>query len=216
MSALNPYRPGLFVSLEGIDGAGKSTQLQTLVDFLEADGRRVVLTREPGGTEIGEMIRTLLLHQTMRPATEALLMFAARQEHVLQVVEPALLQGRDVVCDRFTAATLAYQGGGKGIPLCRLEGLADWVHPGLHPDVTVLIDVPPEVAAQRIARDNRQRDRFEQEDVEFFDRVRATYLRLAATAPTKWLIVDGTKSAEAVSTEIRNGLNRLLQVPEFQ
>ena len=216
MSARNPYRPGRFFVLEGIDGAGKSTQLQTLTDSLEAAGRRVVLTREPGGTEIGERIRDLLLHRDMRPATEALLMFAARQEHVLQVIEPALLQGRDVVCDRFTAATLAYQGGGKGIPLCRLEAIADWVHPGLHPDLTVLIDVPPETAAQRMARDNRERDRFEQEDVDFFARVRATYLRLAANTPAKWLIVDGTKPPETVSTEIRNGLNRFLLSPEFQ
>jgi thymidylate kinase (EC 2.7.4.9) len=136
MSALNPYRPGLFVSLEGIDGAGKSTQLQTVVDVLRAANRQVMLTREPGGTEIGEKIRELLLHETMRPATEALLMFAARQEHVLRVIEPALLGGTDVVCDRFTAATLAYQGGGKGIPTERLERSgplgASGAVPGLH------------------------------------------------------------------------------------
>lgn len=209
MSALNPYRPGLFVTLEGIDGAGKSTQLQALVDVLQAAGRKVVLTREPGGTEIGEKIRDLLLHQPMRPATEALLMFAARQEHVLQVIEPALLQGKDVVCDRFTAATLAYQGGGKGIPPCRLEAIADWVHPGLKPDLTVLIDVPPEVAAQRLAQ-TRQRDRFEEEGVEFFARVRSNYLQQAEAAPARWLIVDGTQPPEAVRKDIVDHLNKRL------
>lgn len=213
MSALNPYRPGLFVSLEGIDGAGKSTQLQAVVDVLRSAGREVVLSREPGGTEVGEKIRELLLHQTMRPATEALLMFAARQEHVLRVIEPALLKGVDVVCDRFTAATLAYQGGGKGIPTERLEALARWVHPGLQPDVIVLIDVPPEVAAQRLAQ-TRQRDRFEQESVDFFARVRANYLQQAAAAPDRWLVVDGTQSLDGVQKIITEHLRNTLQVFE--
>lgn len=210
MSALNPYRPGLFVSLEGIDGAGKSTQLQTVVDVLRATNRQVMLTREPGGTEIGEKIRELLLHETMRPATEALLMFAARQEHVLRVIEPALLGGTDVVCDRFTAATLAYQGGGKGIPTERLEALARWVHPGLYPDCIILIDVPPEVAAQRLAQ-TRQRDRFEQESVDFFARVRANYLQQAASAPEKWRVIDGTQTPEAVQNIITEHLKKVLQ-----
>ena len=213
MSALNPYRPGLFVSLEGIDGAGKSTQLQAVVDVLRSAGREVVLSREPGGTEVGEKIRELLLHQAMRPATEALLMFAARQEHVLRVIEPALLNGVDVVCDRFTAATLAYQGGGKGIPTERLEALARWVHPGLQPDVIVLIDVPPEVAAQRLAQ-TRQRDRFEQESVDFFARVRANYLQQAAAAPDRWLVVDGTQSLDGVQKIITEHLRNTLQVFE--
>lgn len=213
MSALNPYRPGLFVSLEGIDGAGKSTQLQAVVDVLRSAGREVVLSREPGGTEVGEKIRELLLHQTMRPATEALLMFAARQEHVLQIIEPALLKGVDVVCDRFTAATLAYQGGGKGIPTERLEALARWVHPGLQPDVIVLIDVPPEVAAQRLAQ-TRQRDRFEQESVDFFARVRANYLQQAAAAPDRWLVVDGTQALDGVQKIITEHLGNTLQVFE--
>ena len=213
MSALNPYRPGLFVSLEGIDGAGKSTQLQAVVDVLRSAGREVVLSREPGGTEVGEKIRELLLHQAMRPATEALLMFAARQEHVLQIIEPALLKGVDVVCDRFTAATLAYQGGGKGIPTERLEALARWVHPGLQPDVIVLIDVPPEVAAQRLAQ-TRQRDRFEQESVDFFARVRANYLQQAAAAPDRWLVVDGTQSLDGVQKIITEHLRNTLQVFE--
>jgi dTMP kinase len=120
-----------------------------------------------------------------------------------------LLQGKDVVCDRFTAATLAYQGGGKGIPPCRLEAIADWVHPGLKPDLTVLIDVPPEVAAQRLAQ-TRQRDRFEEEGVEFFARVRSNYLQQAEAAPARWLIVDGTQPPEAVRKDIVDHLNKRL------
>ncbi|MGC9163290.1 MAG: dTMP kinase [Thiomonas sp.] len=209
MSALNPYRPGLFVAFEGIDGAGKSTQLHAAVELLRTAGRKVVLTREPGGTDIGEKIRTLLLSEPMRPPTEALLMFAARQEHVLQVIEPALLAGTDVVCDRFTAATLAYQGGGKGIPTERLQALARWVHPGLWPDCVILIDLPPEVAAQRLAA-ARRRDRFEQESLEFFTRVRAHYLQQAKAAPDEWLIVDGTQAPEEVQSIIANHLNNVL------
>jgi len=210
MSALNPYRPGLFVAFEGIDGAGKSTQLQAVVDFLQAAGRKVLRTREPGGTPIGEKIRELLLHESMRAATEALLMFAARQEHVLQVIEPALLQGTDVVCDRFTAATLAYQGGGKGIPTERLQALARWVHPGLCPDCIILLDVPPEVAAQRLAQ-SRQRDRFERQNVEFFDRVRSHYLQQAKAAPEQWLVADGTQPPEVVQENIIQHLKKVLQ-----
>lgn len=209
MSAPNPYRPGLFVSFEGIDGAGKSTQLQAAVDFLRAADRKVVLTREPGGTDIGEKIRDLLLHEPMHPATEALLMFAARQEHVLRVIEPTLLNGTDVVCDRFTAATLAYQGGGKGIPTERLEAIARWVHPRLWPDCIILIDVPPEVAAQRLAQ-SRQLDRFEQENVHFFARVRAHYLQQAEAAPEKWLVVDGTQAPDVVQKIIIHHLNNIL------
>ncbi|MGE0071998.1 MAG: dTMP kinase [Thiomonas sp.] len=210
MSALNPYRPGLFVAFEGIDGAGKSTQLQAVADFLQAAGRKVLRTREPGGTPIGEKIRELLLHESMRAATEALLMFAARQEHVLQVIEPALLQGTDVVCDRFTAATLAYQGGGKGIPTERLQALARWVHPGLCPDCIILLDVPPEVAAQRLAQ-SRQRDRFERQNVEFFDRVRSHYLQQAKAAPEQWLVADGTQPPEVVQENIIQHLRKVLQ-----
>jgi dTMP kinase len=210
MSALNPYRPGLFVAFEGIDGAGKSTQLQAVSDFLQAAGRKVLCTREPGGTPIGEKIRELLLHEPMRAATEALLMFAARQEHVLQVIEPALLQGTDVVCDRFTAATLAYQGGGKGIPTERLQALARWVHPGLCPDYIILLDVPPEVAAQRLAQ-SRQRDRFELQSVEFFDRVRTHYLQQAKAAPDQWLVADGTQPPEVVQENIIQHLKKVLQ-----
>lgn len=201
MSANNPYKPGLFITLEGVDGAGKSTQLQTIVETLRELGRDVLLTREPGGTPLGESLRELLLHRAMHPSTETLLMFAARQEHVLNVIEPALLRGRDVVCDRFTAATLAYQGGGKGVPTERIRSLARWVHHGLEPDCTILLDLPVDLAAQRLA-DGRERDRFEQQDRAFFERVRASYRRQAAHAPDRWLVVDAAQPVEAVGQRI--------------
>lgn len=209
MSTNNPYKPGLFITLEGIDGAGKSTQLQTIVDTLRQLGRDVLLTREPGGTPLGESLRGLLLHQPMHPSTETLLMFAARQEHVLNVIEPALLRGRDVVCDRFTAATLAYQGGGKGVPAERIRSLARWVHHGLEPDCTILLDLPVDLAAQRLAA-SRERDRFEQQDRDFFERVRASYRRQAAHAPDRWLVVDATQPVTTVGQRIAAHLRELV------
>ena len=205
----SPHPRGMFVTLEGIDGAGKSTQFAALVGALRDAGRDVVATREPGGTPLGERIRDLLLHETMAPSTEALLMFAARQEHVLRVIEPALLRGSDVVCDRFTDASLAYQGAGKGIPLDRLQALAHWVHPGLRPDLSVLLDLPPEVAAQRLR--GRDADRFEREPLAFFERVRAQYLQLAAAEPQRWLVVDAQATPERVAATLRAALQRLLE-----
>ena len=205
----SPHTRGVFVTLEGIDGAGKSTQFATLVGALREVGRDVVATREPGGTPLGERIRELLLHETMAPSTEALLMFAARQEHVLRVIEPALLRGSDVVCDRFTDASLAYQGAGKGIPLDRLQALAHWVHPGLRPDLSVLLDLPPEVAAQRLR--GRDADRFEREPLAFFERVRAQYLQLAAAEPQRWLVVDAQAAPDRVAETLRAALQRLLE-----
>lgn len=201
----------MFITLEGIDGAGKTTQFETVVATLRAAGRRVTATREPGGTPLGERIRELLLAQPMTTSAEALLMFAARQEHVLRVIEPGLLQGHDVVCDRFTDATLAYQGAGKGIPQDRLQTLARWVHPGLKPDFTLLIDVPAELAARRLQSQQRQPDRFERESLEFFMRVRQHYLHLAASEPARWVLIDGTQSLEQVRAEVIQNLNKLLQ-----
>lgn len=202
-------RRGLFVTLEGIDGAGKSTQFAVLVDALRQAGREVVATREPGGTPLGERIRELLLHEGMAASTEALLMFAARQEHVLRVIEPALLRGSDVVCDRFTDASLAYQGAGKGIPADRLQALARWVHPGLDPDLTVLLDVAPEVAAARLQ--TRAGDRFEREPHAFFARVRERYLELAAAEPQRWAIVDASLPQRGVGDAVRAAVGRVLQ-----
>ena len=189
---------GLFITLEGIDGAGKSSQFDAVVDTLRGFGREVVATREPGGTPLGERLRELLLREAMSTSTEALLVFAARQEHVLRVIEPALLLGHDVVCDRFTDATLAYQGAGKGIPRDRLEALANWVHPGLEPDLTLLLDVPAEVASKRLQAQGRDPDRFERESTEFFARVRQQYLDLAREQPQRWCVVDASQDPQSV------------------
>ncbi len=209
----HPTQRGVFITLEGIDGAGKTTQFEAVVGALRAAGRTVVATREPGGTPIGERIRALLLSEPMHYATEALLMFAARQEHVLSVIEPALLRGEVVVCDRFTDATLAYQGAGKGLPIDRLEALANWVHPGLAPDLTFLIDVPVELAAQRLRAQARIADRFERESAEFFARVRGHYLALAAAEPLRWVIVDGTRDLESVRDDLVHHMRKILQEP---
>ncbi|MHB1667518.1 dTMP kinase [Thiomonas sp.] len=203
---------GLFITLEGIDGAGKTTQFEAVVATLRAAGRHVTATREPGGTPLGERIREILLAEPMTTTTEALLMFAARQEHVLRVIEPALLQGHDVVCDRFTDATLAYQGAGKGIPQDRLQTLARWVHPGLKPDFTLLIDVPAEVAARRLQTQQRQPDRFEREPLEFFARVRQQYLHLAASEPARWVVIDGTQGLDQVRQDVIQNLKKKLQL----
>ncbi len=209
---MNPTsHQGLFITLEGIDGAGKTTQFDTVVAALRAAGRRVTATREPGGTPLGERIRELLLGEPMTTTAEALLMFAARQEHVLRIIEPALLQGHDVVCDRFTDATLAYQGAGKGIPQDRLQTLARWVHPGLKPDFTLLIDVPAELAAKRLQTQQRQPDRFERESLEFFVRVRQHYLQLAADEPRRWVLIDGTQSLEQVRAEVIQSVKKRIQ-----
>ncbi len=203
-----PRPRGLFITLEGIDGAGKSTQFEALVEILRAAGRTVVATREPGGTALGERLRELLLSEPMSTSTEALLMFAARQEHVLTVIEPALLQGHDVVCDRFTDATLAYQGAGKGIPRDRLQTLAHWVHPGLLPDCTLLLDLPSSVAAQRLRAQQRTPDRFEQQPEAFFERVRRSYLELAAEEPARWCVIDALQSPQEIGERIRNFLKK--------
>ena len=202
---------GLFITLEGIDGAGKTTQFDAVVRTLRAAGRQVTATREPGGTPLGERIRELLLHETMTTSTEVLLMFAARQEHVLRVIEPALLQGHDVVCDRFTDATLAYQGAGKGIPLDRLQTIARWVHPGLQPNYTLLIDVPVELAAQRLHANQRERDRFERESGEFFARVRQHYLGMAAAEPERWRVINGERNVDSVRDDVIMSIKKIIQ-----
>ena len=201
---------GLFITLEGIDGAGKSSQFNAVVDALRGLGREVVATREPGGTPLGERLRELLLREAMSTSTEALLVFAARQEHVLRVIEPALLLGHDVVCDRFTDATLAYQGAGKGIPRDRLEALANWVHPGLEPDLTLLLDVPAEVASKRLRMQGRDPDRFERESAEFFARVRQQYLDLAREQPRRWCVVDASQDPESVRQHLMEHIRKHL------
>jgi dTMP kinase len=182
---------GKFITFEGIDGAGKSTHLAFVAQLLQQQGRTVVTTREPGGTPLGEKLRNLLLHEKMHLETEALLMFAGRREHIAQVIDPALARGDWVVSDRFTDASFAYQGGGRGLDIARLEILEQWVHPRLQPDLTFLFDVPLEVARERLDT-TRTLDKFEQEKEDFFAATRAEYLRRAAQFPARFRIIDST------------------------
>lgn len=189
--------PGSFITFEGIDGAGKSTHIEALHQRLQSQGRTVVLSREPGGTLLAEQLRALVLAQPMGDVTEALLMFAARRDHVEQVIKPALAQGHTVLCDRFSDATFAYQGGGRGLDWTLLLQLEQIVHGGLQPDLTLWFDLPPAIAAQRRAA-ARTPDRFEQLDQAFFERVRAGYARRAAEAPARFLRVDASKPVDEV------------------
>ena len=200
---------GLFLTLEGVDGAGKSTHVQWLVDALVALGQPVLCTREPGGTPIGEKLRTLLLHDAMTLECETLLMFAARAEHVRAVIEPALAAGTWVVCDRFTDATFAYQGGGRELGTKRIEALERWVHPGLQPDITWLFDVPLEVARERLNR-TRDKDRFEQEADAFFLRTRQVYLERAAQQARRFRVVDSTQPIDSIRAQLHRELVRLV------
>ena len=200
---------GLFLTLEGVDGAGKSTHVQWLVDTLAALGQPVLCTREPGGTPIGEKLRTLLLHEAMTLECETLLMFAARAEHVRTVIEPALAAGTWVVCDRFTDATFAYQGGGRELGTTRIEALERWVHPDLQPDITWLFDVPLEVARERLNR-TRDKDRFEQEADAFFLRTRQVYLARASQQAHRFRVVDSTQSIDSIRVQLNRELVRLV------
>jgi dTMP kinase len=195
---------GRFISFEGIDGAGKSTQHAWLVDRLKAQGRQVVATREPGGTPLGEKLRSLLLSEPMHLETEALLMFAARREHLAQVIEPALARGDWVVCDRFVDASFAYQSGGRGLEWTKLERLADWVLGSMRPDLTLIFDAPVAVAQARLHAASSAPDRFEREQAEFFERVRAAYLRIARENPLRVRLIDATQSMKSINKELEN------------
>ena len=195
---------GRFISFEGIDGAGKSTQHAWLVDHLRRQGRSVVATREPGGTPLGEKLRALLLAEPMHLETEALLMFAARREHIAQVIEPALARGEWVVCDRFVDASFAYQGGGRGLAWKKLEDLAQWVLGDLQPDLTLIFDAPVEIAQQRLHAATPNPDRFEQEQSAFFDRVRAAYLRIAQENPDRVRLIDATHTPAEINKLLAN------------
>ena len=193
---------GKFITLEGIDGAGKSTHVGGMVDFLRGRGKDIVVTREPGGTPLGEKLRALLLSQTMDIDTEALLMFAARREHIAQVIAPALAAGSWVVSERFTDATYAYQGAGRGMARDRIAALERWVHGGLQPDLTLVFDAPVEVALARLARDRG--DRFELESGAFFERVRAAYLARAAAEPRRMRVVQSGRSLPEVKKDVED------------
>ena len=190
---------GHLISFEGIDGAGKSTQHSWLVDYLRGQGHTVVATREPGGTPLGEKLRALLLTEAMHLETEALLMFAARREHIAQVIEPALARGEWVVCDRFADASFAYQGGGRGLARGKLEVLADWVLDGLQPDLTLVFDAPVAIAQQRLHAGTSDPDRFEQEHGAFFERVRAAYLQIVSENPERVRLIDATQTPAKIN-----------------
>ena len=209
MSALN-IKPGKFITFEGIDGAGKSSHIASVVDFLRRQGINVVATREPGGTPLGEKLRELLLNEAMHLETEALLMFAARREHLAQVIEPALARGDWVVCDRFSDATYAYQGGGRGLDKIKFEQLEQWVHGHLQPDLTFLFDLPPAVAGQRIAAQGRLLDRFEQERADFHSRVRRAYLERAAQAPQRIAVINAEQRLEEIKMQVEEIVSRHL------
>lgn len=186
-----------FITFEGVDGAGKSTHVAWFADMLRQRGIDLIVTREPGGTPVGERLREILLHHPMHAETEALLMFAARREHLEQVIQPALNKGVWVISDRFTDASFAYQGGGRGVVNSKLEQLEHWVHGNLQPDLTLLFDIPVEVARVRL-NNNSSLDRFEQEQGAFFNRVRQAYLQRSAEQPARFRIVNAEKSVEEV------------------
>lgn len=192
---------GKFITFEGIDGAGKSTHIQWLADQLTARGKTVVTTREPGGTPLGEKLRALLLAEPMHLETEALLMFAARREHLAEVIEPALAAGTWVISDRFTDATVAYQGGGRGLSLDKLKVLEDWVHGHLQPDLTLLFDLPLAVAQARIGKE-RILDRFEQEEADFHERVRQCYLQRACQSNGRIRVVQADRTVDEIKKSI--------------
>jgi dTMP kinase len=203
-------RSGRFITVEGIEGVGKSTNLGFVANELRRAGHAVVETREPGGTSLGERVRQLLLGPETRiaPLTELLLMFAARAAHLDEVIRPALSSGKWVVCDRFTDASHAYQGGGRGLPASVIDTLAALVQGELRPDLTLLLDAPLEVSAERQAG-REQRDRFEQESVDFFQRVRQAYLDLAARDPIRIRLIDASRPLAAVQVDIRQALSGL-------
>ncbi|WP_323003896.1 dTMP kinase [Denitromonas sp.] len=200
MSAV--HAPARFLTFEGIDGAGKSSQIAGACSWLEARGLALIQTREPGGTPLGEQLRTLLLHEAMHIDTEAMLMFAARREHLAQRILPALAEGCWVVSDRFSDATYAYQVGGRGLAADKFARLEAWVHPGFQPDLTFLFDLDPAIAAARVAGTGSAPDRFEREQRDFFERVRAAYLARAAADPERFCVIDASASPGDISARI--------------
>jgi dTMP kinase len=192
-----------FITLEGMDGAGKSTHIPSIIEMLKARGHEVVSTREPGGTPLGERLRELLLHEAMHAETETLLMFAARREHIANVIAPALERGAYVLSDRFTDATFAYQSGAKGVSASKVEILEQWVQEDLQPDITLLFDVPVEVSIARLAG-ARSPDKFERESADFFTRIRNAYLQRARNNPQRFRVIDGSKSLDEVAKVVKD------------
>jgi len=204
---------GRFITIEGVEGGGKSTNLDYVRCRLEQAGKAVVATREPGGTPLGEEIRALLLshtHDGMSEDAELLLMFAARAEHLARVIRPALAAGKWVLCDRFTDATYAYQGGGRGIDNQRIARIEAWVQGDLRPDLTLILDLPVELGLERAGKRSGP-DRFEREDVAFFERIRQAYLALARAQPERYRIINATESLGAVQAQIDDVLDAVLE-----
>jgi dTMP kinase len=199
---------GKFITLEGMDGAGKSTHIPHILDHFRARGHEVVSTREPGGTALGERLREILLHENMHPETEALLMFAARREHIVQIIEPALARGAYVISDRFADASFAYQCGGRGVDFEKMGRLEQWVQGELQPDLTLLFDVPVDVSLGRLAK-ARSPDKFEQEGAAFFTRIREAYLRRAEQYPHRFRIIDSDQLLEDVVSSLEKILSTI-------
>ncbi|RPH40790.1 MAG: dTMP kinase [Burkholderiales bacterium] len=201
-------RDARFVTFEGIDGAGKSSHVDWFAEQVRGRGHRVVVTREPGGTELAEAVRDWVLNRPMSMRVEALLVFAARQDHLDRLIRPSLADGTWVVCDRFTDSTVAYQGGGRGMPLEDIALLERWVHPDLQPDRTYLFDLDPDTAARR-RQAVRDADRFESEQSAFFTRVRQAYLERAEAAPDRFVRLDGAQPIEFIRKRLEESLSGL-------
>ncbi|GBG13041.1 dTMP kinase [Novimethylophilus kurashikiensis] len=199
---------GKFITLEGVDGAGKSTHIPLITELLRAGGRELIVTREPGGTQLAERLREMLLHDAMCAETETLLMFAARREHLAQVILPALERGAWVLSDRFTDASFAYQHGGRGVSASKIETLERWVQESLQPDMTLLFDVPVAVSCQRLAG-ARDPDRFEQENADFFERIRTAYLERARQFPQRFRIIDAGRTIPEIQETLKALLHGL-------
>jgi dTMP kinase len=199
---------GKFITLEGMDGAGKSTHIPDIIKLLELKGVEVISTREPGGTLLGEQLRTILLNEAMHPETETLLMFAARREHISQIIEPALARGAWVLSDRFTDATYAYQSGGRGVLANKVIELEAWVQGDLQPDLTLLFDVPVEVSVVRLAS-ARAPDKFERESAEFFTKIRNAYLDRANKNPNRFCMINSNQALDDVKVEVKNVISTL-------
>ena len=202
---------GFFLTIEGVDGAGKSSHMERISTCFKAHRYDIVTTREPGGTPLAERLREILLSQNMSLETELLLMFAARQEHISQLIKPALAAGRAVICDRFTDSSFAYQGGGRQMSHQKIQSLVDLVHPELEPDLTLLFDLPLEIARARMLRE-RQLDRFEQEQADFFERVRTAYLKRANDDPERFVIIDSSQPKERVAERVCQAINDRLKI----
>jgi dTMP kinase len=197
---------GKFLTLEGVDGAGKSSHVEFIADAVRAGGHHVIVTREPGGTDLAERLRQTILSEAMSPILETFLLFAARTDHVARVIHPALEAGNSVVCDRFSDATAAYQGAGKGVAADLIERLGEAAHPGVRPDRTLIFDCPYEVARERLAQTGRKLDRFERENAAFFARVRNAYLARARAEPGRIRIIDASADFAAVRKLIQQAL----------